>query len=505
MAESILELHGITKIFPGVKALNKVQFDLRPGEIHALMGENGAGKSTFIKVIMGVHQAEEGEMLLDGKPVRFKSTRDAQKAGIAAIYQHVTAYPHLTVAENIFTGHLKMKRGMVQWKAMYEEADQLLNELNADFDSRRTMGDLSVAQQQMVEIAKALSLNARIIIMDEPTAALTKRESEELYRITRKLRDDGKSIIFISHRFEDMYALASRVTVFRDAQYIGTYDVNGITNADLIKAMVGREINDLFPKPQVEIGEEVLRVENLCRTGYFKDVSFHVNKGEIVGLTGLVGARRTEVVQTIFGVEKLTSGKIFLNGQEVRIKSAADAMKYGMGLLPENRQIEGLILDWGIGRNITLTELKKFASRIFPLFLDEKKENASSKDLAERVDTKAVTVFDKASSLSGGNQQKVVVAKALGSDFKLLILDEPTKGVDVGAKAAIYEIMGELAMNGYAIIMISSEMPEILGMSDRIIVMCEGRVTGELSREEATQEKILELAMSKQTAKEGSV
>ncbi len=505
MAESILELHGITKIFPGVKALNRVQFDLRPGEVHALMGENGAGKSTFIKVIMGVHQAEEGEMLLDGKPVRFKTTRDAQKAGIAAIYQHVTAYPHLTVAENIFTGHLKMKRGIVQWKAMYEEADRLLNELNADFDSRRTMGDLSVAQQQMVEIAKALSLNARIIIMDEPTAALTKRESEELYRITRKLRDDGKSIIFISHRFEDMYALASRVTVFRDAQYIGTYDVDGITNADLIKAMVGREINELFPKPQVEIGEEVLRVENLCRTGYFKDVSFHVNKGEIVGLTGLVGARRTEVVQTIFGVEKLTSGKIFLNGQEVRVKSAADAMKHGMGLLPENRQIEGLILDWGIGRNITLTELKKFASRIFPLFLDEKKENTSSKDLAERVDTKAVTVFDKASSLSGGNQQKVVVAKALGSDFELLILDEPTKGVDVGAKAAIYEIMGELAMNGYAIIMISSEMPEILGMSDRIIVMCEGRVTGELSREEATQEKILELAMSKQTAKEGSV
>ncbi len=505
MTETILELHGITKIFPGVKALNQVQFDLRPGEIHALMGENGAGKSTFIKVIMGVHQAEEGEMILDGKPVRFKTTRDAQKAGIAAIYQHVTAYPHLTVAENIFTGHLKIKHGIVQWKAMYQEADQLLSELNADFDSKRIMGDLSVAQQQMVEIAKALSLNARIIIMDEPTAALTKRESEELYRITRKLRDDGKSIIFISHRFEDMYALASRVTVFRDAQYIGTYDVDSITNADLIKAMVGREINDLFPKPQVEIGEEVLRVENLSRTGFFKDVSFHVNQGEIVGLTGLVGARRTEVVQTIFGVEKRTSGKIFLHGQEVCIKSSSDAMKHGIGLLPENRQIEGLILDWGIGRNITLTELKKFASRAFPLFLDEQRENQLSKDLAERVDTKAVSVFDKASSLSGGNQQKVVVAKALGSDFKLLILDEPTKGVDVGAKAAIYEIMGELAQSGYAIIMISSEMPEILGMSDRIIVMCEGRVTGELSRQEATQEKILALAMSKQAAKEGSV
>ena len=502
MAQTILELRGITKIFPGVKALNNVQFDLRPGEIHALMGENGAGKSTFIKVIMGVHQAEEGEMFLDGQKVQFKSTRDAQKAGIAAIYQHVTAYPHLTVAENIFVGHLKMRHGMVQWKQMHQEADALLQELNADFNSYELMGNLSVAQQQMVEIAKALSLKARIIIMDEPTAALTKRESEELYRITRKLRDEGKSIIFISHRFEDMYALASRVTVFRDAQYIGTYDVDGITNADLIKAMVGREIKDLFPKPEVQFGEEVLRVENLSRTGYFKDVSFHVRKGEILGLTGLVGARRTEVVQTIFGAEKLNAGKIYLEGQPVKIKCPTDAMKLGIGLLPENRQIEGLILDWGIGRNITLTELKSYVGKIF---INEKQERETSKDLAEAVDTKAVSVFDKASSLSGGNQQKVVVAKALGSDFKVLVLDEPTKGVDVGAKAAIYEIMGDLAQQGYAIIMISSEMPEILGMCDRIVGMCEGRVTGELLRGKATQEKILELAMAKQTAAEGRV
>ena len=501
MSQTVLELHGITKIFPGVKALDHVQFDLKAGENHALMGENGAGKSTFIKVIMGVHQAEEGEMILNGQPVRFRSTRDAQKAGIAAIYQHVTAYPHLTVAENIFTGHLKLRHGVVQWKQMYEEADKLLQELNADFNSKALMGSLSVAQQQMVEIAKALSVGARIIIMDEPTAALTKRESEELYRITRKLRDEGASIIFISHRFEDMYALASRVTVFRDAKYIGTYQVDEITNADLIKAMVGREISDLFPKPEVEPGPEVLRVENLSRTGFFKDVSFHVRKGEILGLTGLVGARRTEVVQTIFGAEKLSAGKIFLEGKEVQIKCPSDAMKLGIGLLPENRQVEGLILDWGIGRNITISELGRYTRG---LFLNEKKENLSAKNLAEQVDTKAVSVFDKASSLSGGNQQKVVVAKALGSDFKVLILDEPTKGVDVGAKAAIYEIMGELAQQGYAIVMISSEMPEILGMCDRIVVMCEGRVAGELSREEATQEKILELAMKKQTV-EGSV
>ena len=385
---------------------------------------------------------------------------------------------------------------------MYKEADALLQELNSDFNSSALMGNLSVAQQQMVEIAKALSVNAKIIIMDEPTAALTKRESEELYRIARKLRDEGKSIIFISHRFEDMYALATRVTVFRDANYIGTYNVDEISNADLITAMVGREIKDLFPKPEVAIGEEILRVENLSRTGYFKDVSFQVHKGEILGLTGLVGARRTEVVQTIFGAEKRTSGKIFLEGKEVKIKNPREAMKKGIGLLPENRQVEGLILDWGIGRNITLPELKRYVKF---LFIKEKQENLTAKKLAEQVDTKAVTVFDKASSLSGGNQQKVVVAKALGSDFKVLILDEPTKGVDVGAKAAIYEIMGELAQQGYAIIMISSEMPEILGMADRIIVMCEGRITGELMRGEATQEKILELAMSKQAAAEGSV
>ena len=501
MADTILELRGITKIFPGVKALDQVQFELKAGEIHALMGENGAEKSTFIKVITGVHQPEEGEMYLDGKRVRFKNTREAQKAGIAAIYQHVTAYPHLTVAENIFMGHEKIRLGMVQWNTMYREADDLLKELNADFNSKMLMGNLSVAQQQMVEIAKALSMNARIIIMDEPTAALTKRESEELYRITRKLVSEGASIIFISHRFEDMYELADRVTVFRDAKYIGTYDVNGITNADLIKAMVGREISELFPKPHVELGPEVLRVENLCRAGYFKDVSFQVRRGEILGLTGLVGARRTEVVQTIYGIEKLSSGKIFLDGKEVKIHCPDDALQLGIGLLPEDRQQQGLILDWSIGRNITLPELKQYVRRGF---LDNKKENEAAKRLAEEVDTKAVTVFDKASSLSGGNQQKVVVAKALGSDFKVIILDEPTKGVDVGAKAAIYEIMGELAQKGYAIILISSEMPEILGLCDRIVVMCEGRVTGELAREEATQEKILELAMTKLTKKGGA-
>lgn len=496
MEQYILELRGITKIFPGVKALDRVSFQLKAGEIHALMGENGAGKSTFIKVITGVHRAEEGEMYLDGRRVDFRSPLDAQNAGIAAIYQHVTSYPHLTVAENIFMGHEIRKHGIMQWKKMNEAAGALLRQLDADFQPTARMGALSVAQQQMVEIAKALSTNARIIIMDEPTAALTKNESEELYRITEKLRDDGKSVIFISHRLEDMYRLASRVTVFRDAQYIGTYNVAEIQPPELIKAMVGREVSDLFPKPEVKPGEEVLRVESLSRTGFFRDVSFRVRAGEIVGLTGLVGAGRTEVVQTIFGVEHYDAGKVFVDGKEVHIRRPQDAMRLGIGLLTEDRQNQGLILDWGIGRNITLPELgAKFSKK--GGITSETIENQAAKELAEEIDVKAVTVFDPASSLSGGNQQKVVVAKALASDLKLLIMDEPTKGVDVGAKAAIYQIMGELAQKGMAIVMISSEMPELLGMSDRIYVMCDGRVTGELSRTEATQEKILELSMLK--------
>lgn len=494
MSDYVLELKGITKIFPGVKALNNVQFQLKKGEVHALMGENGAGKSTFIKVITGVHKAEEGEMFLDGQKVDFKGPRDAQAAGIAAVYQHPTSYPDLSVAENIFMGHEIIKNGMIQWKKMNEEATNLLDQLNADFKATDEMGALSVAQQQMVEIAKALSTNARIIILDEPTAALTKNESEELYRIVDKLRDDGVSIIFISHRFEDMYRLASRITVFRDSQYIGTYNVDGITNADLIKAMVGREIKDLFPKPEVEIDAEMLKIEGLSRMGYYKNVSFTVHAGEIVGLTGLVGAGRTEVVESVCGITKPDEGKVYLEGKPVQIKQPSDAMKLGIILLPEDRQKEGLIMSWGLGRNVVLPTMGKYAKSGFN---NEKKEREISKELLEEVDTKAVTIFDPASSLSGGNQQKVVVAKALGQEMKVVIMDEPTKGVDVGAKAEIYQIMGDLSKQGYAIILISSEMPEILGMSDRIIVMCNGKVTGELSRGEATQEGILELAMEK--------
>ena len=494
MAEDlILELKGITKIFPGVKALDSVHFQLKRGEVHALMGENGAGKSTFIKVITGVHNAEEGHMYLDGREVFFKGPLDAQEAGIAAVYQHPTSYPELSVTENIFMGHETIKSGLISWKQMNEKAQQLLDSLDADFKSTDEVGALSVAQQQLMEIAKALSSNARIFILDEPTAALTANESEKLYGIVDKLREDGKSVIFISHRFEDMYRLASRVTVFRDSRYIGTYDVNGISNADLIKAMVGREITDMYPKRDTEPGKEIFRVEGMSRTGFFKDVSFDVRAGEIVGLTGLVGAGRTETIESICGITKPDAGKIFLEGKEITIKKPADAMKAGIILLPEDRQKQGLILSWGLGRNVTLPIQDELAKNGFN---DEEKERQIAKKYLEDVDTKAVTIFQPASSLSGGNQQKVVVAKALAqSNMKVIIMDEPTKGIDVGAKKEIYEIMNEFAQKGFGIVMISSEMPEIIGMCDRIFVMRGGRISGCLDRSEATQEKILEYSM----------
>ena len=494
MSEFVLELKGITKTFPGVKALDNVHFQLRPGEIHALMGENGAGKSTFIKVITGVHQLDEGEIYLNGEKVEFRNPKDAQNWGIAAIYQHVTCYPDLNVTENIFMGHEKIQKRTrrILWKEMHAEANKLLKELGANFDAKALMGALSVAEQQIVEIAKALSTNAKIIIMDEPTAALTRNESEELYRITEKLRDSGTSVIFISHRFEDMYRLASKVTVFRDSKYIGSWGVHDISNEDLIVAMVGREIKQLFPKTEAVIGEEVLSVENLGRTGFFAGVSFTLRKGEILGLTGLVGAGRSEVCQALFGIEPADKGRILIKGKETKVTSPLQAMKQGIGYLPEDRQQQGLILSWGIDKNITLPSLDRLSSKGW---LNKKKEEAIASVLSKKVNVKTPSIYNLASSLSGGNQQKVAVAKLLTTDLDIIILDEPTKGVDVGAKSAIYEIISDLACQGYGVIMVSSEMPEVLSMSDRILVMREGRITAEIESKIATQEAILEAAM----------
>jgi rhamnose transport system ATP-binding protein len=494
LSEYVLELKGITKRFPGVTALDQVEFKLKPGQIHALMGENGAGKSTFIKVITGVHAPDEGEMLLHGQKVDFSNPREAQAAGIAAIYQHVTNYPDLTVTENIFMGHEKIQKGTrrLLWKEMHTEAKVILQRLGSTISPKTEMSALSVAQQQIVEIAKAISTKAKIIIMDEPTAALTARESEELYKITESLRDQGTSIIFISHRFEDMYRLASQVSVFRDSKYIGSWKIDEISNEDLIVAMVGRKITQVFPEKTAKIHEEVFRIEGLGKMGYFADISFTVHKGEILGLTGLVGAGRTEVCQALFGIAPFDTGKVFLNGKEVIVRNPKDAMNLGIGYLPEDRQLQGLVLDWGIGKNITLPALKKLSKSGW---LDEKKEAEIAKSLAEKVNVKAKSIFDLASSLSGGNQQKVAVAKLLTANLDVIFLDEPTKGVDVGAKSAIYEIINDLAVQGYGIILVSSEMPEVLGMCDRIVVMKEGRSTKVFGKQEATQENILEAAM----------
>ncbi|WP_042225394.1 sugar ABC transporter ATP-binding protein [Oceanobacillus manasiensis] len=500
MSEYVLELEGITKEFPGVKALDNVHFKLKSGEIHALMGENGAGKSTFIKVITGVHSATSGEIYLNGEQVVFHNPKDAHKMGIAAIYQHVTNYPDLNITENIFLGHEKINKWTrrIKWKEMHAEAKALLESLGSDLDPKTEMGSLSVAKQQIVEIAKALSSNAKIIIMDEPTAALTHRESEELYKITEALRDEGVAIIFISHRFEDMYRLADCVTVLRDSQYIGTWDVDQISNEDLIVAMVGREIKQLFPEKSNELKEEVLRLEGLGQMGRFKDISLSLRKGEILGITGLVGAGRSELCQALFGIEPYDEGKVYFEGKKREIKTPADAIHLGIGYLPEDRQEQSLILQWEISQNISLSALDKISKNGW---LHLQKERQLAKELAEKVDVKTKSIFNPASSLSGGNQQKVSVAKLLTTDLKVLIFDEPTKGVDIGAKSAIYQIIVDLAASGYGIIMISSEMPEVIGLSDRIAVMCEGRITKFFDKGQATQEAILEAAMSKKVTK----
>ena len=497
MSEYLLEMKNITKIFPGVKALDSVQFNLRAGEIHALVGENGAGKSTFIKTLTGVHQPDGGEIILEGKKVVMSDPIVAQKYGIAAIYQHAASYPDLSVAENIFIGH-EFKRGpFINWSRANSEAKKLLDVVGADFSPTTPVGSLSVAQQQLVEIAKALSMNAKILIMDEPTAALSKRESEDLYAISRKLRDQGTAIILISHRFEDIFGLADRVTVFRDAKYIGTWDLGEVDEPMLVHHMVGREITQLFPKKKVERGRELLKLDKLSRMGYYRDVSLTVHAGEIVGLTGLVGAGRTEVVESVFGITKADSGDVYFDGQKIDDITPDKAMEIGIGLLPEDRQKQGLLLAWSINRNISLSVLSKCQNG--PVLIKQK-EYEISRRLKDLLAIKAPTTDTLTGALSGGNQQKVVVGKQLAADPKLIILDEPTKGVDVGSKAAIYEIMSDLASQGLGILMISSEMPEVMNMSDRIYVMSEGHIAAEFDPADLTQDMILNAAMPKSKA-----
>jgi rhamnose transport system ATP-binding protein len=492
MTEYILELGNISKRFSGVEVLHDVSFSLRSGEVHALLGENGAGKSTLVKVVTGVHQPDGGVIKLDGSPVHFGDARESLQAGIAAIYQELSLFPDLNVAENIFAGRQPTAAGgRIDWRKLYAEADALLASLGVHLELKQKARNLSIAQQQMVEIARAISINARILIMDEPTSSLTLNEVDDLFRLVRRLRGEGTAIIFISHRLEELFEVADRVTVLRDGAYVDTRQIKEVTRDDLIRMMVGRTITNMFPKQDVKPGKVVLKVDHLTRDGAFRDISFDLREGEILGMAGLVGAGRTNVARAIFGVEPPTSGRIELDGKEIRITSAQQAIALGLAYVPEDRQLHGLISPMSITANISLPVLQQYAYRGW---LREKVERTAAVDAARQMEVRAHSIWQKARELSGGNQQKAVLAKWLSTKPRILILDEPTRGIDVGTKAAVHALMGKLASEGLAILMISSELPEVLGMSDRVIVMHEGSMTGHFTRSEATQEKIISAA-----------
>lgn len=491
--EPILSLKGISKSFPGVRALNGVQFDVLPGEVHALLGENGAGKSTLIKVVSGVYKPDSGEIRLDGQPVTFNNPREAQARGVATIYQELSLYPELTVAENIFMGHAPRTTlgpvSIVNWKTMSERAREILASLNIhDLDVRRRVGALSVGNRQRVEIAKALSINARILIMDEPTAALTEADVSRLFDIVRLLRQRGVAIVYISHRLIEVFELADRVTVLRDGQYIDTQQVSQTSERELISKMVGRTIDNLFPKIESTVGKPVVQVTNLVRHPFTRGVSFEVRAGEVVGLAGLVGSGRSELAQVIFGMMPAQSGEIAIGGRKVRIDNPGQAIALGIAYVPEDRGTQGLVKQMVIRENVSLAVLRSVARSGF---IRPRAERTLAEKAIDQLRIRAYSTEQVVGKLSGGNQQKVVVSKWMASKPKLLIMDEPTRGVDVGAKAEIHRLMSELAAEqGLAILMISSELPEILGMSDRILVMREGRIVAEFSRAEANQEKI---------------
>jgi rhamnose transport system ATP-binding protein len=492
VSEYVLELKNIVKRFGGVEVLHGVSFTLRPGEVHALLGENGAGKSTLIKVITGIHQPDGGKIYLNDKHIHFDDPLQARLAGIAAIYQDLSLCPDLNVAENIFLGRQPTTfGGQIDWRKLYSEADRLLASLGVHLDLRTKTRNLSIAQMQSVEIARAFSLNARILIMDEPTSSLTLNEVAELFGLVRRLRDEGTAIIFISHRLEELFEVADRVTVLRDGSYVDTRLVKDVTRDELVRLMVGRTISNLFPKQEVNPGEIALKVEHLTHTGIFEDISFELRQGEILGMAGLVGAGRTDVARTLFGVVPPTSGTIQVQGRQVEITSPQQAISLGLAYVPEDRQLHGLIPAMDITSNISLPILKEYARRGW---LQDKVERAAAFSAARQMEVRANTIWQIVRTLSGGNQQKVVLAKWLSTKPRILILDEPTRGIDVGTKAAVHALMSKLAAEGIAILMISSELPEVLGMSDRIIVMHEGQMTGHFTRTEATQEKIISAA-----------
>ncbi|HOE11067.1 MAG TPA: sugar ABC transporter ATP-binding protein [bacterium] len=488
----ILEMLEIDKSYPGVQALRNVQLRVRPGEVHALVGENGAGKSTLMKILAGAESMDSGRILVDGSEVLIDSPHKAQSLGISIIYQEFNLVPQLGAAENIFLGREPTRFGFVDFGKEYAESRALLERLGITLDLDTPISRLSVAQQQMVEIAKALSVNAKIIAMDEPSATLTLHELESLFKLIHTLKTQGVSIIYISHRLEEIFEVCDRVTVLRDGEWIDTRDISEVNRESVIEMMVGRKITDEFPKEKITPGKEILRVEGLSR-GFVRDVSFSVHEGEIVALTGLVGAGRTEIARMIFGADQPQSGQIFLAGNPVDVRSPRNAIDRGICLLTEDRKNQGLVLGMRLRENVTLPSLKDFCTWAFVRINEER---ARVSEFVDDLRIKTPSVEEIVQNLSGGNQQKVVLAKWLLTRAKLIIFDEPTRGIDVGAKREIYTLMGRLLKQGLGILMISSELPEVLGMADRALVMAEGRIQGELSRQEATQEKIMDLATS---------
>ncbi len=495
MSETFLQMKHITKRFPGVLALNDVQFTLCRGEVHALLGENGAGKSTLMKILSGVYQPDEGEIIFEDQPVSFVDPLSAQRVGITIIHQEFNLFPELTVEENIFIGRefCKNNRWRLDEKQQCQATIEILQKLNLAISPDTLVADLTVAQQQMVEIAKAISVNAKILIMDEPTAALTETEIESLFRVTRLLKEQGTGIVYISHRLEELALIADRATVMRDGQYISTVDYECVNISDLIAMMVGRDLGNIYPRREaLQLKTPVLEVNGLTRKGVLNDINFTLYRGEILGFAGLMGAGRTELARAIFGADAIDSGTLKLNGKETVIKDISDAIQQGISYLTEDRKKEGLALNLSVERNIMLGNYPEYSDRFGNV--DSRRCQQTSEQQVKALRIKTPHLEQAALNLSGGNQQKIIIARWVCKDTDILIFDEPTRGIDVGAKLEIYELMNRLVAKGKSIIMISSELPEVLGMCDRILVMRSGRITGELSANEATQEKIMQYA-----------
>jgi ABC-type sugar transport system ATPase subunit len=493
-----LALRGVAKSFGAVAALRSGTLEVDPGSIHALVGENGAGKSTLVKIVAGVHRRDAGDFELQGRPVDFASTAESKAAGVAVIYQEPTLFPDLSVAENIFMGRHPLRGGRrIDRTRMYAESEALFARLGVSIDPRRVANGLSIADQQLIEIAKAISLDAKLLVMDEPTAALSGNEVARLFAVARSLRDEGRALVFISHRFDEVFDLCDTVTVMRDGAYVATSRIAETTETEIVAKMVGREVAELFPKTPAPIGDVVLDVESLSAAGEFHDISFQVRAGEIVGLAGLVGAGRSEIARAVFGVDGYDSGLVTLAGAPVPKRSPRRAIRAGIAFVPEDRRQQGLVTESSVAHNIA-SVIRGGLSRAG--LLTNRAENRATAPWAARLEVKTSALDMRAATMSGGNQQKVVIAKWLATDPRLLIIDEPTRGIDVGTKAEVHRLLSDLAGQGLAILMISSELPEVLGMADRVLVVCEGRLTADIPRDEATPENVMAAATRSTTA-----